>query len=71
MSGPKTDDIPKPTHDIPKTKSVLIFVLLADMLNTICREFVSLVDDSESRPAGIATIVLFVLVIAVFWYGYR
>ena len=56
-------------QEIPDSKSILIFVLLADMLNSICREIVSLSapDDSERRAAGIATVVLFVLVIVLFF----
>lgn len=52
--------------EIPESKGILIFVLLADMVNTILREIVSLID-SEGRGAGIATVVLFVLVIVVFF----
>ena len=57
------------SHDLPHSKGILIFVLLADMLNTIIREIISLSapSDSSQHAAGVATVVLFVLVVLLFF----
>ena len=54
-------------HELPHSKRVLIFVLIADMLNTVLREIISLSspDESDQRAAGIATVVFFVLVLVI------
>ena len=56
--------------DVPKSRSILVIVLLADMLNTFFREFVSIIapDDSQSTAAGIATVFLFILVMVFFLF---